>query len=315
MSESLDKLFNDLDLDELRFVRPSKFIFFCGGVLSKTKNKSLSMRHYLLEERGIAKRLNANVILAEEANELYRDSSYKDLISFEEDIAKISSTVLIIAESAGSLAELGAFASNQNIQPYLTIVMQQKYANAESFIRFGPVQRLKNIDDDSVAFFPWRVNKKNKIIKVSAAPHTSEIVGLINERIDKSPNKIGRGKNETMADCLLIYWILYLSNAIPINKISQYLSGKIEDPSIRNIKRKLYCMRLAGWVESTHYSNVEYYYCLFDIDPLDYSFKTGSVERDSLRRKADVVTEIQGELNLPKHVRTEALARRQMVSR
>jgi hypothetical protein len=108
----LDRLFSDLDFDKLRLQRPSKFIFFCGGKLSDDDNGASSMRHYLLRQRRIGKRLKGHVILAEAANQLYRDTDYHDLITFEEDIAKISAMVLVVAESAGSLAELGAFASN-----------------------------------------------------------------------------------------------------------------------------------------------------------------------------------------------------------
>ena len=59
------------------------------------------MRHYLLNERKIGRRLKADIVLAETANQLYRDTAYKDLITFEEDIAKISALVLVIAESSG----------------------------------------------------------------------------------------------------------------------------------------------------------------------------------------------------------------------
>jgi hypothetical protein len=60
-------------------------------------------------------------VLAEDAFRLFRDSDYSDLISFEEDLARIASVVLVIAESAGSLAELGAFASNDTIRHYKDI--------------------------------------------------------------------------------------------------------------------------------------------------------------------------------------------------
>lgn len=46
------------------------------------------MRHYLLNERKIGRRLKADIVLAETANQLYRDTAYKDLITFEEDIPR-----------------------------------------------------------------------------------------------------------------------------------------------------------------------------------------------------------------------------------
>lgn len=153
--ESVEDLLSYVDLNELRFKWPSAFIFFCGGRSSENPKDPVSLRHFLLNEKRIEPRLDAKVILAEAANQLYRDSSYKDLITYEEDIAKISRLILLIAESAGSLAELGAFSSSEQIKKKLSVLMQQKHFDAESFVRFGPVERLQNEDESKVAFFPW----------------------------------------------------------------------------------------------------------------------------------------------------------------
>jgi hypothetical protein len=101
-------LYDDLNLDGVRVFRPSKFMFLCGGYISKDEDaKPINLRDYLFRVRQISNRYN--VVLAEKATQLFRDSEYDDLISFEEDIARIASVVLVIAESPGSLAELGAF--------------------------------------------------------------------------------------------------------------------------------------------------------------------------------------------------------------
>ena len=97
--------------------------------------------------------LGAKIILAEVANRIYRDTSYHDLISFEEDIAKLVALIVVIAESPGSLAELGAFASISNIRSKLRVIVRQKHADEESFIRFGPIQRVRRDDEGFVDSF------------------------------------------------------------------------------------------------------------------------------------------------------------------
>jgi hypothetical protein len=268
------------------------------------------MRHYLLNERKIGRRINADVVLAETANQLYRDTTYADLITFEEDIAKISAMVLVIAESAGSLAELGAFASNETIRGSLTILMQEKYADAESFIRYGPVERIKNDDDERVAFFPWVVNKKNKIVKASAYPHVKSIVYFINERLAKVQKTTIFSENDDLRIFIILYWIVYLSLAIPLGRLAAYARSMVPELDERAVRRKLYCMQLAGWVEKQHYSNIDYYFCCYDGDPVNYAFREGVAERDSIRRKSDVAAVIQKELSLPKHVREVAAQKR-----
>jgi hypothetical protein len=103
------QLFGDLNWDQLRVRRPTRIIFFCGGATGEGARSTGSLRHYLLQDKQIGKKIDAEIILAEQANQLYRDTSYYDLITFEEDIARISAMVLLIAESPGSLAELEHF--------------------------------------------------------------------------------------------------------------------------------------------------------------------------------------------------------------
>jgi hypothetical protein len=278
--------------------------------MSPIDNDASSMRHYLLRQRKITKRLKANVILAEEANQLYRDTDYHDLITFEEDIAKISAMVLVIAESAGSLAELGAFASNDETKNSLTIIMQEKYADAESFIRFGPVQRIKKDDDARVGFFPWEINGKGNLKKGSAEPHVKPIVDFINAGLKRIPATFLYSSVRTIQPFIIIYWIVYLSLAIPLGKLTTFLSNIIPDETLATVRRRLYCMQLAGWIKVKHYSGTDYYYATSDEDPFKYAFKPGVVEKDTARRKSDVAAEIKKELSLQKHVREVALAAR-----
>lgn len=315
MPDFLDRFFDDLDREKLRVKRPSAFIFFCGGAIPENTRSASSLRHYLLENRGIGRRLKADIVLAEAANQLYRDTTYKDLITFEEDIAKISAMVLVIAESAGSLAELGAFASSETLSRSLTILMQEEYAESESFIRYGPVQRIRNDDQERVAFFPWRLNGNSKIIKSSASPHVGAIVSFINERLKKVPKTTKYSEDNEFTEFVLLYWVLYLSIAMPLGKLTSYITNIVNGLDDRAVRRKLYCMQLAGWVDKIHYSNLDYYYCRYDIDPLDYSFREGVNERDSVRRKADIAVKIQNDLSLPRHVRGAAAEQRKLPPR
>jgi hypothetical protein len=247
------------------------------------------------------------VILAEKANQLYRDTDYHDLITFEEDIANISAMVLVIAESAGSLAELGAFASNDVTKNSLTIIMQEEFAEAESFIRFGPVQRIKTDDDARVGFYPWKINGKGNLIKGSAQPHVKAIVDFINAGLKRIPSTFLFSSAPPIKSFIVIYWIAYLSLAIPLGKLTSFLSNILPEETSATVRRKLYCMQLAGWIKVYHYSGTDYYYVMHDRDPFSkYTFKSGIVEKDTVRRKSDVAAEVKRELSLPKHVREVA---------
>jgi hypothetical protein len=121
LAAEIQSFYGDLLLEKLRIIRPSKFVFMCGGAIVKTPPNARpeNLRDYLWRVRPL--RLAHPTVLAEDAFQLFRDSDYDDLISFEEDVARIAAVVLVIAESAGSVGELGAFASNNTIRQVLRV--------------------------------------------------------------------------------------------------------------------------------------------------------------------------------------------------
>jgi len=262
-----------------------------------------SLRHYLLNHRRIGSRLKARVVLAETANKLYRDTSYQDLISFEEDIARISALVLVIAESAGSLAELGAFSSIQTIRENMAAVIRTEHASAESFVRYGPVERLKNKDENRIGVFPWRVTTSGAVIKNSIKSHCGNITQFINSLLQRSPNRHLFRKDPSSESFWIILWILHLSHSIAISDLTEY-ANKFTDIAQKDVRNRLFCMQLAGWVDCYTYINKTYWYSLGSADPFpQYRFIADVAVRDPLRRKAEVAQSLQTALKVPKHVR------------
>jgi hypothetical protein len=80
--------------------------------------------------------------------------------------------------------------------------------------------------------------------------------------------------------------------------------------SRKEIRNKIYCLQIAGWVSSEAYSGKDYFFVNYDIDPIIYTFKDGVVEKDSVRRKADIAVALTKLENAPKHIRGIAANRR-----
>lgn len=303
MSGTVKDLLSYIDLNEVRFRWPSNFIFFCGGQSTDDEKDPVSLRHYLLKERNIGRKINAEIVLAEAANQLYRDTDYKDLISYEEDIAKISSIVLLIAESAGSLSELGAFVATDHLRQKLYVIMQEQFHDAESFVRFGPIKRLENEKSTRVAFYPWRVNGRNRIVKSSIYEHVPELVNFVNLRLSEITQsfKFGATDNAPLQDFLIVLWLTHVSQAITREKIREYSLLLGHEISNSRIDKCFYCMKLAGWMDKYAYSGSRYYYTKFSKDFVErFSFQSKSPINDSRRWLSLIQPAIVRETSLTK---------------
>lgn len=309
MVAELKGLYDDLNFDGLRVSRPSKFVFFCGGSIPLQQYEpAKNLRDYLCRVKPI--RLGYDLVLAEKAVQLYRDTDYRDLISFEEDIARIASVVIVIAESAGSLAELGAFSANETICTVLRVVIQQEHETAESFVRYGPVERVKNLNRSYLGVYPWRVRRTGNLVISTVKPHLREIKNFIGQHVSAIPVSTTYTQISKFSLFYFVYWVIHLCLAVEVKHLCSYVKLIIPDATDEEISNKIYCMKIAGWLERIAYSGKDYVYTKHDVDPFDYSFKPTVSDRDSVRRKIAVTMALRQAEALPKHVRSVAAAAR-----
>jgi hypothetical protein len=139
---SSDDAINSIRGDSLRVRPPSDVVFLCGGVL--TASDPPAFLRDVFYRLSIAAPPPYKVILAEEANPLTADAGYEDLLRFEADIAQVVGLIVLFVESAGSLAELGAFAALPEVAPSLLAILNDYYYARSSFVRNGPVKYLEN---------------------------------------------------------------------------------------------------------------------------------------------------------------------------
>lgn len=310
MSEEIAKLYSDLNPDTARFKVPFKSLFLCGGIIADAEQGApKSLRDYIYRTRKL--KLASKIVRAEAATQLYRDTSYHDLIEFEEDIARVASIVLVIAESPGSLAELGAFTVNTTIRRSLRIIAQTKYQAAESFIRFGPIERIQKPNPEYVGFYPWKVSKTGRFIASSARPHYAAMQSFIKDSLNKAPgSRAFNTNNDNRKKFYIIYWIIYLLFAASISVILKIVRTIYPEITFDELRNKMYCMKLMYWIDRESYSGKEYYFALGEEDPLTYRFPRSVKNRDSLARAETVRAEINKIETIPRHVRNLVVQRR-----
>jgi hypothetical protein len=307
--EAFADLNSRLDRDSLRVRRPDHVIFFCGGRMAPnaTDRSAYSLRDYVCRIRNGAVNIGTRFVLAETAQALYRDTSYRDLISFEEDIARIASVVLVISESAGSLAELGAFASEPIIRESLRIVINEAHEAEESFVRFGPIKRIQNINNDRIGVFPWRSKRNGQIVKASAGAIYSDLVEYIKEKVEQIPDSYAYSNLKETSIFYDIIWILNIFQAIPSEPL--YEAVKIIHPNEtdQTIRNKIFCLRIAGWIDKFPYSNKIYYYNKQNEDPFQYAFLPNSRVRDVAAAKLTIASGFKRDARIPNAVQSRLL--------
>lgn len=288
-----------------RYIGPKHIIFLCGGIISAQEDTkaALSVRDYLYRIRKGHKRLHGAIVLAETAQHLYRDTSYEDLISFEEDIAKVASIVLIISESPGSLAELGAFASEPIIRDSLRLIISEEHNGAESFVRYGPIKRIENIDRERIGIFPWKNHKSNgSIVKASIKPHYTEIIQFINDKTDQIPNSFSYENIPEKKIFFDIIWLLSLfelASPEPLYDAVRILHPDMTDARIRNC---LYTLLVCKWINVFSYANKDYYYLPENHDPYEYAFIAGQRIRGVAATKLSIAEEFKNGAGIRKAV-------------
>lgn len=147
-------------------------VFLCGADI----NQKDKIRHQIAQ--ALKWEYWFDIIYPEDIfDELLYSSKTKDLLSLEGLLADSVDAVVIIPESPGSFAELGAFANDEKLRKKLICVVDKKYQKDKSFINQGPLKLVKKENSFGLVFIdpkevPTEVEKLvtalKKMKKVSA---------------------------------------------------------------------------------------------------------------------------------------------------
>jgi len=99
-------------------------------------------------------------------DELLFGPKHQDLISLENILADSVDAIVLIVESYGAVAELGAFASNKRLRKKLICIVDEKYKKKKSFINYGPLRLLKDKHEGHIVYADYEnINKSVEYIR------------------------------------------------------------------------------------------------------------------------------------------------------
>ncbi|EAT6679566.1 UDP-3-O-(3-hydroxymyristoyl)glucosamine N-acyltransferase, partial [Salmonella enterica] len=116
-----------------------KVIFICGK--DKSDKESYRFKISQLLERNTNYQLAYPEDLFEDLFEdLLEGQANNSLLSLEQQLAEAVDLIILIPESPGSFAELGAFSTRKELAEKMLVLRQNKYKADKSFINHGPIR-------------------------------------------------------------------------------------------------------------------------------------------------------------------------------
>jgi len=268
------------------------FILLCGGP-TDVKKGTLSVRDYLLHKLPTisSKLADADIQLAEDINDWYREDTYKDLICFEKDIAQLAGLVVIFLESAGAIAELSAFSQVPVINKKLQVFIDETHERVESFIVLGPIKYIQRTGSNSVHIYKWMdpdpIKASQNILHVPFANECiEEIANDISDALKKQKNG-GSFKEESDRHAMLLTCdLIDLMLALTKKEIRAFLSNFNIRLNVARLKQILFILIKFGFVSEKKRGNETFYISLLQSPLVKYKSTTPGIPIDRQRYKA-----------------------------
>lgn len=250
--------FSKLDFNNFSVDLSEHHLFLCGGEIDAKASIPPSFRDRLVTySASSVPDIHNAIVLAEKFKDYFKDNTYTDLLAFEEEIANISTLVIIFLESPGSLVELGMFCSKPDFYKKLIIVVPEEEIESEdSFIYLGPLEYIRKKDSTSVVTYPWPKSDDNNY----DIGNVIDLCDVINTKVKLFPKKEKFKQEHSGHIALLICEIVALSYPVLVSDIELVLESMCINISKPTVSRHLYLLIKIGLVKLLHYSSYQYYY-------------------------------------------------------
>lgn len=268
MNHPLEAFASSLDLNASKVINSPSLILLCGGPIPTKPEADPSLRelfHKHLKDNHL--NLFEKVLLAEEANEWVRPANhYDNLFDFENDLASLSAVILVFVESAGSIAELGAFCQAPPLREKLVAILEHRHQDDTSFIKSGPIELLRrhhNKGANPVHFLPWLrpANKHGqRRLLISAARETvDKLAKWLSEYMGTLAGEEKFHKDEIGHHQLLIADSISLCTIALKKDVASFLKGLTINIPTPDLDKYLFLLEKLRLVGKTDYGNNTYY--------------------------------------------------------
>ena len=287
MNTQASLFFRRVELGASKIQFPQDVVFLCGGPISDQKSSISSLRDFINKERDVILGPK-KVLLAEKVATAFDSRLFDDLLELETHIASISRLGLLVSESPGSIAELGAFSQIPEIREILLVLVHSNHYQENSFIKDGPIRYLLNRDEQSVQEFDWQRTRAGNLDKKSAGKLAVPIKAAIDSFIGKLPRTKKFQEDRIGHKILLVAGVVNLLRCSKLREITAAmleLGVRLEE---KQLKQVLFCLELFGWVRIIK-RETSYYVYTGGSDPFLFRGKGTFADFDPVRVRFDIL--------------------------
>lgn len=273
----LEEFLKNLDWGKVRVKRYPNLIFLCGSAHSTKSIRSLLWDNPLE---------NYKYVLAESAMNWPDAKSFtSDFLELEEYFAAAVKLILIVSESPGAFAEMGAFVNDKKIKPRVLVVTQESHYKSNSFIRYGVIQHLqgKSVDPTpQVCIIP----DVKPLCRKELLTHKQEILETVKDSINSFPQKssVKFKADEITSQVFLVRDIIVLSSIIDKMQLQNIFRVVLHKNKERFVKEDflkiLFCLEKLGQIDK-HFKGNKVLYKANDSD-LCLQYPTSSYEDSAI---------------------------------
>lgn len=266
----------NLNDSRIHYNSKAHIVLLCGGRSpSKTHPDApqipiCSLRHALVESH----EHKLELFKPEDVTDWNGDGAFKNLLDLEVDLASISSLVVVILESEGAIAELGAFSQLVEFDNKIKVIVPMEYAEAPSFIELGIFRHIRISNKGAVKYFPWEA----KYAATITAELTMDVASEIQDELNELPaTQLVRADNSSHV-LILIHQLIDVFVALKEGELYDYLTRVGIRISKDELKRKLFLLQRFRLISREVYSDSVFYVVTYSATHhIVFTPKAGSV--------------------------------------
>jgi hypothetical protein len=281
----------DISLDRSKVKPFEGYVFLCGGVINIRDAQPASLRDAIYRSLAGNQDIEKRIRLAEHYKDWSNDGVYTDLVEFEKHLAELSSLIVLVLESAGSIAELGLFVALEQYSDKLLLFVASNHYDDTSFIRLGPIKYLEDAKKNKAHYYPWLKEVMGKMLFDAdyATGLAEDFRQTVSERLERPTQERAFDKDIWLHRSLFICELISLMSALTIGEIRNFLNGLGIEANLTSLRQQLFLLAKVGLLK-VEPSGEQRFYVINDAREFLILHAEGRDFFDKSRFRSDVIS-------------------------